>query len=254
MGKFPKLTLIDVTAGNVAQEGFFCRMTRMKTEGNQRTLAWLRQRLAEGMRVKIIARPGRGFIEYVPGEYAWRPVEAKGYMFIQCLWVVGKTQGQGHGQFLLDTCIRDARDAGCRGVAMVTNEGNFLAGSGLLEKNGFACVDKAPQGFRLMALKFKKAKSPAFIPNLESRLKGLGKGLVVLRSDQCPYNEDAVRILGESAAAMGVPFREMALDTLEKLRTLSPCAYGTFHLVYNEELLSYHYLTPRLLKKKIVQL
>ena len=134
---------------------------------------------------------------------------------------------------------------------MVTNEGNFLAGSGLLEKNGFVCVDEAPQGFRLMALKFKKAKSPAFVPNMELRLKGLGKGLVVLRSDQCPYNEDAVRILGESAVEMGVPFREIELDTLDKVRNLSPCAYGTFHVVYNERLLSYHYLTPRLLMKKI---
>jgi GNAT superfamily N-acetyltransferase len=254
MRKIPKLDLINVTADNVGKEGFFCRMARMDTAGNQRTLAWLRQRLAEGMRVKIIPRPGRGFIEYVPGEYAWRPVEAKEYMFIQCLWVVGKTQGQGHGQFLLDTCIRNAGDAGCRGVAMVTNEGNFLAGSGLLEKSGFECVDEAPHGFRLMALKFKKAKSPAFIPNLESRLKGLGNGLVVLRSDQCPYNEDAVRILGESAVEMGVPFRVIELDTLDKVRTLSPCAYGTFHVAYNEQLLSYHYLTPRLLKKKIQQL
>jgi hypothetical protein len=33
------------------------------------------------------------FIEYIPGEQAWRAVHADGYLLIHCLWVVGKSKG-----------------------------------------------------------------------------------------------------------------------------------------------------------------
>ena len=39
-----------------------------------------------------------GFIEYVPGEYAWRGVNAEGYMFIHCIWIAAnKHRKQGLG-------------------------------------------------------------------------------------------------------------------------------------------------------------
>ncbi|KAA0230811.1 hypothetical protein EDS67_05185 [candidate division KSB1 bacterium] len=73
--------LIDVTTENVAAKGFFCYMSKPKTEGYQRKLNWVKARFAEGMRIKMYELPQRGFIEYIPGEYAWRAVEAKVYMF-----------------------------------------------------------------------------------------------------------------------------------------------------------------------------
>ncbi len=80
------LELTDVTLDTVDRDGFFCYMSKRKSEGYQRKLAWVRQRLAEGMRIKIIRRGKRGFIEYIPGEYAWRAVnKVKGYMMIHCL-------------------------------------------------------------------------------------------------------------------------------------------------------------------------
>ena len=78
-----KFSIIDVAADNVEKTGFFCYMSKRKAEGFQRKLKWLRERFAEGMRIKIFELPERGFIEYIPGEYAWRAVDAKGYMVIQ---------------------------------------------------------------------------------------------------------------------------------------------------------------------------
>ena len=88
--------LIDVNPTNVESHGFFCYMSKKKSLGYQRKLKWLEKRFAEGMRIKLLELPDRGFVEYIPGEFAWRAVDAKGYMFIHCLWVVGKSKGQGY--------------------------------------------------------------------------------------------------------------------------------------------------------------
>lgn len=66
-----QIDLIDVHALNVEEAGFFCYMSKPKSEGYQRKLQWLKARFAEGMRIKMLRLPERGFIEYIPGEYAW---------------------------------------------------------------------------------------------------------------------------------------------------------------------------------------
>ena len=77
-----KYEIIDVRPSNVSETGFFCFMSKRKSEGFRRKLGWVRSRFDEGMRIKMLKLPERGFIEYLPGEYAWRAVSAKGFMFI----------------------------------------------------------------------------------------------------------------------------------------------------------------------------
>ena len=48
------MRIIDVTADNVEETGFFCLMSRRKSEGWQRKLKWLHQRFAEGLRIKML--------------------------------------------------------------------------------------------------------------------------------------------------------------------------------------------------------
>lgn len=33
---------------------------------------------------------GKCFIEYVPAENAWMPIEVEGYMYINCFWISGQ--------------------------------------------------------------------------------------------------------------------------------------------------------------------
>jgi hypothetical protein len=91
----PFSEIITVTAQNIETTGFFCYMSKKKSEGYGRKLKWLKDRFNEGMRIKLLKLPERGFIEYIPGEHAWRAVHADGYLFIHCLWVVGKSKGKG---------------------------------------------------------------------------------------------------------------------------------------------------------------
>ena len=129
------VNIIDVNEGNVEKLGFFCRMSKMKTEGNQRKLKWLKQRFEEGLKIKMLELPERGFIEYIPGEYAWRGVKAEDYMFIHCLWVVGKSKGKGFGDILLKECEKDAKKLKFKGIAALVSDGNWMATKKIFLKN-----------------------------------------------------------------------------------------------------------------------
>ncbi len=163
------MKIIEVNERNVTETGFFCMMSKRKSEGYKRKAKWLQTRFAEGMKIKTLdlSEGGRGFIEYIPGEYAWRPVEAKGYMFIHCLWVVGKSKDKRYGTLLLNECLEDARKMGMKGVAMVTSKSVWLVDGSFLEKHGFQSVDQTPPSFDLMVKSFGKARHPTFTGDWE---------------------------------------------------------------------------------------
>jgi len=76
--------IVTVDASNVAERGFFCYKSKPKSEGYLRERDWLEQRFLEGLRIKIVYEGKRsvGFIECIPGEFAWRAVEAPDYLLI----------------------------------------------------------------------------------------------------------------------------------------------------------------------------
>lgn len=248
--------IVAIDAGNVDERGFFCYKSKPKTEGYRRKLAWLKQRFAEGMQIKIVYEGSRavGFIEYVPGEFAWRPVDARGYMFIHCLWVVGRAKKKGYGSRLLGACVEDARRMGKQGVAAVIKPGGHLVGKQLFLKNGFEAIDWAPPTFELVAKKFGDAPSPAFPKNWEQRLARYGVGLTVFRSDQCPYTDGAVRQALEVADEAGVQARVIELKTAQDVQNLAPSAYSVFGLAYDGELLAAFPIGKRELVERLVEL
>jgi L-amino acid N-acyltransferase YncA len=238
-----KPVIVSVDRSNVGEKGLFCYMSRRKSEGHLRKLAWVKTRLDEGMRIKMLELPERGFIEYIPGDYAWRAIRAAGWMVIHCLWVVGKSKRKGYGAALLEECVKDARKAGLLGVAMVTSPGNWLAGKKLLEAQGFKAVDTAPPSFTLMAKRLRPGPLPSFPDDWAERAARCGRGLTILSSGQCPYHADAVRILLEAAAAERIKARVVELRTARDVQTRSPSPYGVFQAVLDGRLLTYHYLT-----------
>jgi len=240
-----KPTIVDVNPDSAAKTGFFCRMSKMKTEGNQRKLNWLQERFREGLRLKMFKLPNRGFIEYLPGEHAWRAVHAGGYMFIHCIWVVGRSKGKGLAGLLLTECIEDAQRCGMHGVATVATEGLWGPPTAFLEHHGFETMDQAPPSFSLMVRRFRDAPPPSFPSDWNERLAAFGSGLTVVRTDQCPYIEDATRHAIETVREFGIQCRVVGLADGAEVRQRSPSAYGVFGLVLDGRLLSYRYLLPR---------
>ncbi len=66
MSKSRKAEIVIVDRSNIEETGFFCYMSRRKSEGYLRKLAWVMARLKEGMKIKMLKLPERGFIEYIP--------------------------------------------------------------------------------------------------------------------------------------------------------------------------------------------
>jgi ribosomal protein S18 acetylase RimI-like enzyme len=247
------LKILDVNGSNVEDRGFFCYMSKRNSVGFQRKLEWLEARFPEGMRIKLLDLPDRGFIEYLPGEHAWRAVDAEGYMFIHCLWVVGKSKRKGFASALLDECVKDARAANMKGVAMVTSEKNWLLKRSFLEKHGFERVAESAPSFSLMVKRFGKGKLPVLLDNSAALRRKFSRGLTVFRTDQCPYIEDATQTALDAAKRAGLDSQVVELSSADEVRRLSPTPFGVFAIVLNGRLLSYHYmlekdLTP-LLKK-----
>lgn len=247
-----EVEMAAVDATNVDQLGFFCYKSKPKSAGYAQKLAWVKQRLSEGLRIALVYEDGRsvGFIEYVPGEFAWRAVRAPGYILIHCLWVVGRAKKKGYGSQLLDKCLAHAREVGASGVAMVTSNRPWLAGSQLLLKHGFERVDEMSP-FELMVKRFDGSPLPAFPTDWEARLARFGPGLTVLRSHQCPYMEDATNTVVEFGRSQGIATQVVPLETSREVQKTSPTPYGTFAIVHDGQLLSYCYLTEKDLLKSL---
>ena len=88
--------------------------------------------------------------------------------------------------------------------------------------------------------KFGKHASPSFAGGWEAKARALGKGLTVVRSDQCPYIVDATNAAVAAAAKAGIASRVIELESRDDLIRLSPSPYGVFGLVLDGKLSSYH--------------
>ena len=118
-----RVEIVTLDAQNFDQFSHFCGRSAKYAEAYDNKSAWLQARFAEGMRYKLFRANERtvGFVEYIPGEYAWRGVAAQGYLFIHCFWVLGKNKGKGYGSRLLKACLKDAQQSGLAGVAVMTS-------------------------------------------------------------------------------------------------------------------------------------
>lgn len=250
-------TIVDVNETNVEQTGFFCMRSQPDADGYRRKLHWLKRRFAEGLKIKIVEDGGhQGFIEYAPIEHAWRAVLGENYMVIHCLWIDEHGIGKGYGSRLLDACIRDAKAQNKSGVAVVTSSGGdtglepWLAGKDFFMKHGFELADQAPPSFELMVKRFDDRPVPRFPGDWAERTSKYGKGLIVIRSDQCPFFDQAVQLIAETADELGLDLHVVDLADSRDARN-APAAFGTFAILYDGKLLSHHPLTKRDLMKRI---
>ncbi len=242
-----------IDASNVDRYGFFCYKSKPKTAGYRQKREWLEKTLPEGLRLKIIYEGSRsvGFIEYAPGEYSWRAVQASGYIVIHCMWVVGSGKGKGYGQRLLELVMSEAESLGMYGVVMVSSSSTWLARKGFFLHQGFELVDQAPPSFELLVKRFGHGPVPSFPRDWDERINRIPGGLVVYHSGQCPYHAMFVSSLTNAAGQLGLPYQEVELKTHWEARTLSPSVYGVFGVVYNGKLLSYRPIGGRTLRQMI---
>jgi len=238
------LKIINTTADNIHQFGM-CGYKNLKHEGYQKKLEWTKARMAEGMRYKMLVSEDKGAIggiEYLPGEFAWRPVDASGYMFIHCIFIMKKdAKGKGYGQKMVKACIDDAKESGMKGVAAVARKGSWMASPELFLKMGFQTVDKAKPDFELMVLKFKDVHSdPAFIKGWENKLEQYKEGVFIFTSGQCPYAFKATSEIAEAAFQdYQIKPQIIEIKTGKEAREV-PFPFGTFGIIINGKVVADH--------------
>lgn len=157
------IQIIDLTPDHIARYGVCGYKDSNRHLELQRKIDWVKKYYPAGLRIKaLISKTGgyQGMLEYIPGEYAHRPVNAEGFMFIHCIFVGFKKEykGKGYASMLLDECIKDSELQNKLGVAVITRKGSFMAGKEFFIKKGFSPVEKMDPDFELLVLKFNKKK------------------------------------------------------------------------------------------------
>jgi hypothetical protein len=252
------LRIIDVTP---AQLGEFpcCGIKNVMHEGHRGKTAWLKEHFHAGLRAKILVTEDDrqcGYIEYLPGEHAYRAVSAAGYMFIHCIWTFYRRyQHKGNAIRLVQVCINDARKAKMRGVAVVARKKPWLASRDLFLKCGFALVDTAPPDYELLVRKFRKtAPTPRFLPIAGDRLREYASGLTIIHADQCPHGIKFAREISDIAQSeFNLQPRRVVLNSALEAQN-APTPYAVFSIIYNGALLSDHQISKtrfRNLMKKL---
>lgn len=251
-----RITLEKVGPDNLSDCGIGC-LVDPRNPGYQPKVEWLRQRFGEGLRF-LLFRDERGkplaFLEYVPGEFAWRPVDAEGWLFVHCLWVYQRGQKVGGlGSLLIRACVEEARQTGAIGVAAVVSDGPWMVGRQVFLKNGFEQVAEVDR-FRLVTRRLGEGPDPRF-RHISGNLAKY-RGLHIVYAAQCPMLIKSVSDLSAMAAEHGLKLQTTKLETAQEAQN-APSYYGVFTLVWNGRLLSDHYVSKgrfrNILRKEILE-
>ncbi len=249
------LNITDVNPSNVIEETLFCSKD-IKSVGFKAKQDWLEKRHQEGLRIKLIKNnEGKpiAFIEYIPAEYAWRPIKAEGYMFVHCMFVYRKNDREnGVGSELLKVCEQEAKSEGMKGLVAMTSNGSWIANKGLFLKNGFTEVDKRGR-FELVVKNFSgSTPSVELIDWTKEQAKYQGWNLIY--ADQCPWHQKAFDVLQKVAKEHGLDLKITKLHTAKDAQK-APSGFGVFSLIKDGRLLEDHYISEtrfkNILKKEL---
>lgn len=230
---------IQVTKENIEKEHICCAISSNKDVQVISKKAWLTERFEEGLVFLKSVERGKCFIEYLPAENAWNPIEAEGYMYIDCLWVAGSFKGNGYSTDLLNACIEDSKNKGKKGLCILAaaKKKPFLADPKFLTYKGFRVCDEAENGIQLWCLPFDedaalpKLKECAKKPHIDE------SGYVLYYTNQCPFNAKYVPVLEELAKEQNVEFKAIHIESKEMAQSV-PTPITTYALFFDGEYLT----------------
>ncbi len=184
---------LKLTEQNIQDQHICCAFSDKKvTEGYAAKKAWLKTEFANGYTFRKADVRGNVFIEYVPIEHVWLPLQGSNYMVINCFWVSGRFKGNGWGKTLLKQCIADAKAKGMDGIVAVSSDIKrpWMTDPGFLKKHGFTVVDEAEPIFKLYALTFNASSAtPKFLDSARTGTSPTREGIAVYYSDTCPFTD-----------------------------------------------------------------
>ncbi|MBT8312469.1 MAG: GNAT family N-acetyltransferase [Flavobacteriaceae bacterium] len=249
----PSFSICDITPENVERETVFC-IKNVKSPGFQHKKKWFIKRYQKGLRIHILKGfDGKmaGFIEYLPGNVAWRPVNAESYMFIHCLFVYPKKyKNQGYGSALVREAEAVAGKAGYSGLCTLSSKGAWMSNSDLFMKLGFNSIAKRGR-FELLCKKWNAETPDPEIRNWELQ-QSRYQGWHLVYADQCPWHDKAVEALWNTAQDYGIDLQLTRLESAAEAQQ-APSGFGVFSLLRDGKLLEDHYLSATRFKNILKQ-
>lgn len=250
------MDIITVDSANIDNEHICCAITEKKGEncvGSKKE--WLKERFKDGMVFKKLNVRGKVFIEYMPAERCFAPIEALNYMYISCLWVSGKYKGQGYGNQLLEECIKDAKAKGKSGLVALGSKKkmHFLTDPKFLKYKGFEICDKLNPSFELLYLPFEEGNAlPRFNDNIKYG-NVVEDGVVIYYSNGCPHTDKYIQIEEELLKKRKIQYRIRKINTVEEAKNApTPCT--NYSLFVNGEFITSEVLTEKRLNKYLDEL
>ena len=237
---------IKVTKENMEKEHICCAISNNKDVQVSSKKAWLMDRFDDGLVFLKSIERGKCFIEYIPAENAWIPIDAEGYVYIDCLWVSGALKGHGYANDLLEACIKDSKEKGKKGLCILgtAKKKPYLADPKFLKYKGFTVCDETNNGIQLWYL-------PFFIDVEKPKFMECAKhphvneiGYVLYYTNQCPFNAKYVPIVEKTAKENNIPFSVIHITSKEQARNV-PSPITTYALFYDGQ-----YLTNEIMNEK----
>ena len=247
------MELVKLTHENMEKEHICCAISNNKDIQVISKKNWLKERLDEGLVFLKGNVRGKCFIEYIPAEYAWAPIKAEGYMYIDCLWVSGQFKGHGYSNLLLDACIRDSKAQGKKGLVILSSKKKmgFLSDPKYMSYKGFQTADTAEPYFELMYLPFEEGAPLPHFRDSVRRHEDLPEGFVLYYTNQCPFTAKYVPLLEEMARSRNAVFQSIQLQTREDAQK-APSPFTTFSLFYDGQLVTHEILSEKKFDKILV--
>ena len=247
------MELVKLTHDNIAEEHICCAISNNKDAQVMSKKAWLNDRLDEGLVFLKCNVRGKCFIEYIPAEYAWAPIVADGYMYIDCLWVSGQFKGQGNSNLLLNECISDSQKKEKKGLVALSSKKKmgFLSDPKYMRYKGFRLADTANPYFELLYLPFRdSAEVPCFNSTVKKQ-SDMPKGFTLYYTNQCPFTAKYVPVFEQMLQARNVECNIIHINTREAAQN-SPTPYTAYSLYYDGEFITHEILSEQKIDKLLI--
>jgi len=247
--------IIQLTEKNIENEHICCAISDKKSKnGYENKKEWLKTEFKNGYKFQKADVRGKVFIEYVPIESSWLPLEGNNFMVINCFWVAGQFKGKGNGKKLLKECFKDAEKMD--GIIAISSEKKrpFMSDPKFLKHQGFEVIDEAPPFFKLWGLKTNP--NSRFPKILETAKKGKCKnnnGITAFYSSTCPFTDYYTnQLLREYAKEKNIPITINHLKTKKDGHKM-PIPWVINSVFYKGELVSLEMKVEKKLEKILDQ-
>lgn len=243
--------IIAVTAENIDRQHICCAIADKKGETCVSSKKeWLKERFGDGLVFQKLDARGKVFIEYIPAEKAWCPMDAPGYLHINCFWVSGQYKGKGYASRLLETCVEDAKARGCCGLTVVASEKKrpFLSDAAYLKQKGFLAADTAQPYFVLYYLPFTEAAPVPRFKDCAKHSKIEEPGMVLYYTNQCPHTDKYVPVIVKLAEKRGAKISVHKIETTAQAQS-APTPFTIYGFFYDGEYVTNEIFGPAKFEK-----